>query len=82
MLPFEIPDNWCWSRFSSLYSLTSGQNLSPNDYNSDKNGVAYITGASNITNEKIDINRRTIHPKSIAILDRSHPLSSIAVVIN
>ena len=65
-LPFEIPDNWCWSRFSSLYSLTSGQDLSPNDYNSDKNGVAYITGASNITDEKIDINRWTIHPKSMA----------------
>ena len=65
-LPFEIPDSWCWSRFSSLYSLTSGQDLSPNDYNSDKNGVAYITGASNITDEKIDINRWTIHPKSVA----------------
>ena len=65
-LPFEIPDSWCWSRFSSLYTLTSGQDLSPNDYNSDKNGVAYITGASNITDEKIDINRWTIHPKSVA----------------
>ena len=65
-LPFEIPDNWCWSRFSSLYLLTSGQDLSPNDYNSDKNGVAYITGASNITDGKIDINRWTIHPKSVA----------------
>ena len=65
-LPFEIPDSWCWSRFSSLYSLTSGQDLSPDDYNSDKNGVAYITGASNITDGKIDINRWTIHPKSMA----------------
>ena len=46
--------------------LTSGQDLSPNDYNSDKNGVAYITGASNITDGKIDINRWTIHPKSVA----------------
>lgn len=65
-LPFEIPGSWCWSRFSSLYSLTSGQDLSPNNYNSDKKGIAYITGASNITNGKIEINRWTINPKSTA----------------
>ena len=65
-LPFEIPGSWCWSRFSSLYSLTSGQDLSPNNYNSDKKGIAYITGASNITDGKIEINRWTINPKSTA----------------
>ena len=52
--------------FSSLYSLTSGQDLSPNNYNSDKKGIAYITGASNITDGKIEINRWTINPKSTA----------------
>ena len=65
-IPFEIPSSWSWCRFQTVISLQSGQDYEPSYYNSDGKGIPYITGASNIENGRIIINRWTDVPKCIA----------------
>ena len=66
-IPFEIPENWVWCRLGECITLKSGQDLSPSEYSdSIEDGLPYITGASNLENEKVIINRWTKVPKSIA----------------
>ncbi len=64
---FKIPRNWEWCKLGEIINLKSGQDLKPSEY-SDVNeiGLPYITGASNMLNEKIIINRWTNAPRSIA----------------
>lgn len=64
--PFDIPDSWKWVRLNSVISLLSGQDLQPTDYNSNSNGIPYLTGASNIEDGQVIINRWTDKPKAIA----------------
>lgn len=68
-IPFDIPDSWEWCRCSSLINLQSGQDLTPDKYNTENKGVPYITGASNLEFGKIIINRWTEHPKTLAFAD-------------
>jgi len=64
---FEIPASWEWCRLGDVVLLKSGQDLKPNEYSdTEEVGIPYITGASNLQNGKIVINRWTIVPKSIA----------------
>lgn len=65
-IPFDTPDSWEWARFNSVMILQSGQDLSPDQYNAQKHGIPYITGASNIVNESVVINRWTEHGRSFA----------------
>ena len=65
-LPFEIPENWCWVRFESTVTLLSGTDFAPDEYNSAGKGIAYITGASNIVDSQILVNRWTETPRQIA----------------
>ncbi len=51
---------------SSIIQLQSGQDLSPDKYNALGKGIPYITGASNIDNGSIMINRWTEEPKVFA----------------
>lgn len=64
--PFDIPENWTWCRLGDLIHLNSGQDLKPSEYNDNNKGIPYITGASNLDNEKVTINRWTEKPKSLA----------------
>ena len=66
-IPFEIPSSWTWVRLGNLIQLQSGQDLTPNYYSSENIGIPYLTGASNIQNERIILNRWTKNPKSIAL---------------
>ena len=61
-LPFEIPSSWSWARANDIITLLSGRDLEPTQYNSNNQGVPYITGASNFINEKLIINRWTEKP--------------------
>ena len=65
-VPFDIPENWKWVRMSSVISLLSGSDLTPDKYNSREKGIPYITGASNIENGIVTINRWTDRPTNIA----------------
>ena len=65
-VPFEIPDSWEWVRLSSVIELQSGQDLTPDKYNSSECGIPYITGASNIENDTVIINRWTEYGRAFA----------------
>ena len=65
-IPFEIPDSWEWVRFASIIELQSGQDLTPDKYNANENGLPYITGASNIENGNVIINRWTEYGRAFA----------------
>ena len=65
-IPFELPDSWVWTRLGNLISLLSGQDFEPSGYNTSERGIPYITGASNIEDGKVIINRWTEVPKNIA----------------
>lgn len=65
-MPFDIPENWCWCRLGEICNLTSGQDLIPEQYNSQNKGIPYITGASNFSNENIIVNRWTEYARAIA----------------
>ena len=65
-IPFELPERWSWSRMERLIQLTSGIDLAKADYNSEHNGIPYITGASNFENGSIIENRWTDKPKRIS----------------
>ena len=64
-LPFKIPENWCWVRFGTAITLLSGTDFAPDEYNSVGKGIAYITGASNIVDSQILVNRWTETPRQI-----------------
>lgn len=65
-IPFEIPESWKWVHIADVIELLSGTDLKPSQYNSVNKGIPYITGASNIDNSQIIINRWTSEPKRIA----------------
>ena len=65
-VPFEIPESWEWLRFSSIIELQSGQDMAPDKYNANGDGIPYITGASNIENGSVIINRWTEYGKAFA----------------
>ena len=46
--------------------LFSGQDLAPSRYNDEGKGIPYITGASNLENKKVIINRWTESPTTHA----------------
>lgn len=63
----DAPSHWEWVRFGELWQLLSGRDLEPNKYNVLKNGIPYITGASNIENGIIVVNRWTSDPVVVSI---------------
>lgn len=64
-IPFEIPENWAFSRLKSIWELISGRDLSPSAYNDLEDGIPYITGASDFINGKISLVRWTPKPQVI-----------------
>lgn len=64
--PFEIPESWEWCIFGNVISLLSGRDLTPQEYSENKNGIPYITGASNFDGESLILNRWTSNPVTIS----------------
>ena len=64
--PFDIPENWKWVKLGNVIALVSGTDFKPEDYNDSGIGMPYMTGASNIENDKLIINRWTPCPRNIA----------------
>lgn len=65
-VPFDIPDSWEWVRLGTVIELESGQDLTPDKYNDCGKGIPYITGASNIENGNVLINRWTEYGRAFA----------------
>ena len=65
-LPFEIPESWEWAHLGSTITLLSGTDFSPDCYNDIGKGIPYITGASNLQNDGVLVNRWTESPRQIA----------------
>ena len=66
-IPFEISDSWEWCRMDNIIQLISGRDMKSNDYNDMKKGIPYITGASNIENSTLIINRWIENPGVLSI---------------
>ena len=65
-MPYDIPASWEWVRFSAIAELQSGQDLTPDKYNASEKGIPYITGASNIENGQVIVNRWTENGRAFA----------------
>ena len=65
-VPFDIPDSWEWVRLGTVIELQSGQDMTPDKYNNCGKGIPYITGASNIENGNVLINRWTEYGRAFA----------------
>ena len=65
-IPFDLPSGWIWCRLSQIIVLYSGQDLIPSRYNDEGRGIPYITGASNLENKRVIINRWTETPTTHA----------------
>ena len=59
-------EGWRWVMLGDVISLISGADLPSDQHNTVGKGTAYITGASNIVNGSLIINRWTTTPKKIA----------------
>lgn len=57
----NLPKGWTITRLSNLITLTSGTDLPSTEFSTKNIGVPYLTGASNISNSTILINRYTSH---------------------
>lgn len=66
--PFELPEGWEWCRLGEVIELISGQDFDK-AYFSEKpsSGIPYLTGASNLQDGKVILNRWTNIPSSIAL---------------
>jgi len=58
--------HWRWAYFGEVWHLLSGRDLGPTQYNESRTGIPYITGASNIENGVIAVNRWTPEPVVIS----------------
>lgn len=67
--PNAKPSHWEWARFGDVWQLLSGRDLEKSQYNDSGNGIPYITGASNIENGVININRWTDEPIVISVVN-------------
>jgi type I restriction enzyme S subunit len=65
-VPYDLPDGWVWCRLGELFELISGRDLETTQFNSEMNGIPYITGASAIDGESILVNRWTDSPSVIS----------------
>ena len=61
-MPFTIPGKWKWTVIGSVVTLISGRDLEKNQILENDLGVPYITGASQIQDQVIIVNRWTNSP--------------------
>lgn len=65
----DLPQNWKQFKLGNVITLISGQDLESTRYFSNyrENSIPYLTGASNIENDNVIINRYTDTPTSTAV---------------
>ena len=67
-IPFDIPENWRFIKLGLIIDLLSGRDHEPSGYNSKSLGIPYMTGASNISNGELIVNRWTEKPTAVSHL--------------
>lgn len=65
-MEYDIPGSWKAVRLGNVISLLSGTDFKPEEYNEQKRGIPYITGASSLSEKGILLNRWTETPRIIA----------------
>ena len=65
----NLPQKWSYIRLTNIIELISGRDLSIGEYNNQKKGIPYITGASNFEKNYLKINRWTEQPKVLAYMN-------------
>ena len=61
-IPFEIPQTWKWASVGSVVKLISGRDLAKEQIVDNEVATPYITGASQIHNNSVLVNRWTKSP--------------------
>ena len=54
-IPFEIPDNWCWTRLGNIGETNIGLTYKPSDKVSEEDGIAVLR-SNNIQKSKMNYN--------------------------
>ena len=67
-IPFDIPETWRFIKLGLIIDLLSGRDHEPSGYNSKGLGIPYMTGASNISNGELIVNRWTENPTAVSHL--------------
>ena len=60
--PYTIPEKWKWTYLGNVITLVSGRDLTKNNILIKNEGIPYITGASQIKDGQIVVNRWTNSP--------------------
>ena len=64
-MDFSLPKAWIATRLQTVLKLSSGRDLTQEEYSNDPIGIPYITGASNFNKESITTNRHTKYPQVV-----------------
>ena len=64
-MDFSLPKAWMATRLQTVLKLSSGRDLTQEEYSNDPIGIPYITGASNFNKESITTNRHTKYPQVV-----------------
>jgi len=64
-MDFYLPKDWIAIRLQTVLKLSSGRDLTQEEYSNDIIGIPYITGASNFNKESISTNRYTKYPQVV-----------------
>lgn len=66
LVQYRIPNTWLWSNLGESIVLFSGRDLTPKEYSANLLSYPYLTGASQIKEDKIILNRWTDAPKVLS----------------
>lgn len=67
LLPFALPNGWCWTWLGDVIDLLGGQHLKPDEYADDaSSGPPYITGPADFSENGLSISRYALVRKAIA----------------
>ena len=65
-IQYELPNGWMWIRVEECVDLISGQHIESKNYNTDSEGLPYLTGPIDFGEVNPNIRKWTTHPKVIS----------------
>lgn len=65
--PYQLPENWVWTRIELIIKLISGRDVPASQCNDLQAGIPYILGASNIENNTFIVERWIEKPVVVSI---------------